>query len=529
MFHIIFVLKKFIIKQRIQNSGGGKENMNKKIIVILVCMLLVTTIASATQTLRINSENEIAKAVEPKDGELNFLNLEGEITTVRLKFFVHPDFADKKGKDNISKMLKTLNDIFTKDFANEDHAQFDWNDSFVELTAGDFAGGYANRWNLRDNLKTRKNCSRGINIIIANSTYMPAGTLGSSPLNPGGIIIKDTCNDTEMAKMILAHELLHTLGLSHEQVKWYNKTSGKNESKPIPSTLKNSAGNPVGTKPKSKDVPPHGYGYYDKDGDCNLTEADGEWKSDNYEWDIDGDCRFATDKDKEYLLYGDEKAGTKISKEQMDEIIKNAKKIPNPRVDSASSSSEKKKISTSARQINDISDVIEYPSYIDIEKMGAILYWEYTYVPLLRLFMWVEDKVPEDYMVYYTFYLDIDGDISTGCPLTGADYAVDYGINVENPEGALWQYGLGDEMWTYVSELTGSIEQEYEDVFGTGLSEHEIPGLYILTVDVPLEYLYISYHGDMRIKGLASDFSDESPLSDEWYGFHTKFRSNNPI
>ena len=242
--------------------------MNKKFLIILISMLLIVSALSSTANVLFTEEKESSNSNE-QPINLPLRQQPKKIVKPKLKFFVREGF-----NKNLSNMTKNINKIY-----KDTNITFDWNGSNVTLTAADGWWGKKD-WEVLKDLKTRNNCSKGINVVIAPNTYAPLTGAngityfevcnGSKDLPYGGIILKDTCNETQMYKT-LAHELMHALGTSHEQIKWLNQYSGRNETKTIGSKLYNSTGSFKRNMPASKPVPPHGYGYYDKNGDCNLN------------------------------------------------------------------------------------------------------------------------------------------------------------------------------------------------------------------------------------------------------------------
>ncbi|GAF91564.1 unnamed protein product, partial [marine sediment metagenome] len=269
-------------------------------------------------------------------------------TTVRLKFFVHDECTK-----NISQMVADCNDIFDGEGSGSRTVngitQFGTNGTVTTLPDSDFdnMSTTTGRTGLLRKLKTQvENCSTGINIVIAPNghfsangyTYFNKGT-GTNDKPYGGIILRDTCNQDQMNKT-LAHELLHALGLSHEQVKWTNPDTGETESKPIGSTIVNGSGpgndRNIPASSSGFPVPPHGYAYHDKDGDCDC-EDDGEEQPENAAgrkiWDIDGNCEFGEINDTDNLLWGRaDRTNTTLSPEQRNHTFDTANNTPGYRL-----------------------------------------------------------------------------------------------------------------------------------------------------------------------------------------------------
>jgi len=410
--------------------------MKKKILVIYIGMLVLLSVTAAAMINVAPSESNKQKTIRNEilentvdNNPPTTIEQRNNVTSIsipKLKFFIY-DGCTK----NITNILKKVNEIF-KIIDGEKNVQFDWNGKKVTL-------GESNRTKeesrLLNDLK-KGNCSEGINVVICRNNYTPLQGLngcaitcycsGTRTAKDGGIIIVDTCNETQMAKT-LAHELLHALGLSHDEVKWKNPATGKDEGKPINSTIRNATGGEVGKLPASRPVPPHGYGYYDRNGDCNLTPSNNEIHP-NDGWDIDGDCNFSTPEDKKFLLWGRaDRDDEYISEEQCNYIYNNANLTPGSRYTTLSTTTTKEKKTATSTAIPDILNDVNIP-YIDL--MGSIgsIYWEPEPGNLV-LSVTARGKIPSTSVVSYNFYLDTDNSILTGCPsglLPGADFWIQY-------------------------------------------------------------------------------------------------------
>lgn len=486
--------------------------MNIKIIGIFVCALFFLGAISSAIDASIFTKTDI---------EYNEL-YKGEVfttptTTVWLKFFVHDECTK-----NISQMVADCNDIFDGGDGSARNGigitQFGTNGTTTTLPDSDFDNISTDEGqeHLLRKLKTQyNNCSNGINIIIAPNghfasngiTYFNKGT-GTNDKPYGGIILRDTCNQDQMNKT-LAHELLHALGLSHEQVKWTNPDTGEIESKPIGSTIVNGSGpgsdRAISAGSSGYPVPPHGYAYHDKDGDCDC-EDDGEEQPENDAgqkiWDIDGNCEFGDVNDTGNLLWGRaDRTNTNLSEEQKKEIFDNANNTPGYRLQNFSEEVPvpQKEKTKSKGLLDKLKDVGK--KFLDILGGLINIYYDHGYIYFgLELDGLVTTG---DYANYY-YYIDKDNDLTTGDSL-GFDYLIDLLVRPDYIVSALSEWDPDYGMFIEVTELDWNIAigiKDSED--DEDCNELETEGM-VIQWNVPLELLDLEQTGSMRLVGVATD------------------------
>ena len=483
--------------------------MRNKIIGISVCALLVLCAMTGVISTQVKTDveyNEMNEASLPTTPAV----------TVRLKFFVHENCTK-----NTSQMVADCNDIFDGgDGSSRDGegvTQFGTNGTDITLPDSDFDNISTDDGQVRllRKLKTqRENCSNGINIIIApnghfnynGATYFNKEK-GTADKPYGGIILRDTCNQDQMNKT-LAHELLHGLGLSHEQVKWLNTTTNTTESKPIGSTIVNGSGPGSDREIDAEDcgfpVPPHGYAYYDKDGDCDCEE--GEEQPENAAgrkiWDIDGNCEFGDANDTGSLLWGRaDRTNTTVSPEQKKSIFDTANNTPGYRLQNVSEEVPvPQKEKTKSKGLWDkLKDAAK--KFLDIAGGLINIYYdhEYTYFGLE-----LDEMVsPGDYASYY-YYIDIDNDLTTGDPL-GFDYLIDLLVRPDYIVSALSEWNYGYNMFIEVAELDWNIAQGSKDSEDDeDCNELKIDGM-VIQWNVPFDLLDVGGPGSMRFMAMATD------------------------
>jgi hypothetical protein len=494
--------------------------MKRKILGIFVVTLLIATTFCSAANIDYFSELEKrldSRNIEHNDEKLNLdpkvtlFNDEEKICHVPIKYFVREGFTH-----NLSNITRMLNEIY-----EGTNITFDWNGTSITLRTAD---GW---WNkppgniLQDRKENTSNCTNGINVVFTPDTYPPLQGLGGvcyfdkcngSRTHPkGGIILRDTCNETKMSR-VLAHELLHGLGLSHEQIKWFNTSSGRNETKPIPSSVYNNAGVYLYDIPASLPVPPHGYGWYDSNGNCKLTPASGEYHP-NGGWDIDGDCNFSRAEDKDILLWGrTDWTDYTITPEQRDYLYRNAKLTPGSRVEPVGEAVEEEETDTTSAATGDDHGDTEF-DYIDILSLLLLLYLykEYwpIFIPFLKLVMEVKAEIPEEQALFYDFYLDTDNDPDTGSPC-GSEYLAAFTKSPEFTGAELYQYVGGDIVWQYIADVNWKISGTTMDYISEDDGGEEYGESYLIILDIPLELIELTLEGNMRIRAVATDVYNEA-------------------
>ena len=474
----------------------------KVLIVFISSLFLFSGLTNALITDEITLENNLNLSKE------NTNILQKETVTVQIKFFIYGACT----KD-LKAMINYANSVFF-DGSSDSNVNFATDGTNVTLGAENFTNLNTNagQSNLLKKLKTDyKNCSNGINVVIAPSGSLPNGYLGITLFNyetgtatkpDGGIIINDTCNQTEL-NITLSHEFFHALGFSHEQVKWYNTTSGKNESKPIPSDLINSAGGNEGTKSPSLPVPPHGYGYYDKNGDCKLKEGEGEWKSQDGLWDINGNCTFGDADDKDSLLWGDASTmtGTNISRSQRENMTKTAKNNAGYRWSIVGQPINPPRYqNTNSKAVSDQVGDVPF-GYLDIIGILVILYWEHNNIYFaLKL----SDLIPGEIPLSYSYLIDADNDITTG-DNKGNDYMIMAIVSENHSMAGIFAWDMYYENWKYIHDVSSDLTQTVLHYSSRGGTAENLIGGNVLEFNVPLELLNLEYEGEMRITAKASD------------------------
>ena len=494
--------------------------MKRKIIGIFVCALFVLgaiTEATSSQVKTNVKYNELNKTNIPTTPAV----------TVQLKFFVHPNCTK-----NTSQMVADCNDIFDGGDGGsrngEGITQFGTNGTDVVLPDSDFDNITTDDgevW-LLTKLKTqRENCSNGINVVIAPNVLDYNGACyfnkekGSADKPYGGIILRDSCNQDQMNKT-LAHELLHALGLSHEQVKWKNPDTNETESKPIGSTVINGSGpgsdRVIDAEDSGFPVPPHGYAYYDKDGDCDCEE--GEEQPTNAAgrkiWDIDGNCEFGDANDTDNLLWGRaDRTGYNLSEKQKKSVFDTANSTPAYRLQNVSEEvpvpqGEKTKSKGFLDKLKDVGK-----KFIDI--IGGLVnkFYDHKYIYFgLNL----DGRYSFGDSANYYYYIDKDNDLTTGDPL-GYDYLIDLLLRPDYIVSALSEWDYAYNMFIEVSELDWNIDS------GTRVTDDE-EDCNELKVDdmmvqweVPMDLLDLGDSGSMRVVAVATDLeSRETDVGPEF-------------
>jgi hypothetical protein len=497
--------------------------MNIKIIGTIVCALfLLGAISGAVNTNNIN-KTDIKSKNYYQTGVFTT-----PTTTVWLKFFIHDECTK-----NISQMVADCNDIYNGGDEGSRNGvgitQFGTNGTVTTLSDDDFdnCSTTAGQVRLLRHLKANvTNCSNGINIVIAPDglftsnglTYFNKGT-GTNDKTYGGIILRDTCNQDQMNDT-LAHELLHALGLSHEQVKWVNPDTGEIESKPIGSTIVNGSGpgsdRAISAGSSGYPVPPHGYAYYDKDGDCKCDDNGDEQPENDAGrkiWDIDGNCEFGDANDTGSLLWGRaDRTNTNMSEEQKKEIFDNANNTPGYRLQNVTEEvpvpqKEKTKSKGFFDKLKDVGK-----KFIDI--LGGLVnkFYDHKYI---YFGLELNGLIPEGTSANYYYYIDKDNDLTTGDPL-GFDYLIDLLVRPEYIVSALSEWDPYNGMFLEVSELDWNIAQGIQDSEDDeDCNELEI-GDTVLQWNVPMDLLDLGETGSMRIMAVATDgLERETDMSPE--------------
>jgi len=508
----------------------------KKIVGILVVTLLIATIITMPAfankpTSDISSKDsffDIFIEVESKPGlTLNKIGT-GSISTPQLKIFAYQGF-----NHNITNITNKINEIYNI-IPGKNNTQFTWNNSIITLPAS--------IWNkapldiLRE-IRSKPNCSKGINLIFANNDYMDFEfngqtyavsrdiTCNGSRSDPaGGIIMRDTCNESEIAK-VLAHELLHSFGLNHDQVKWRNPDTGQIESKKIRTTFNSATGWSDTLEPEilGFPVPPHGYGFYDRDADCFCNDSNNEIRPTDGDtlpgFDINGNCTFGDQDDRASLLYGvaNRQTDTSISNAQREYIYQNAILTPTGEPSSLDSDTSSRKSSTSSQFSFDAEADTEL-AYIDIIGTGGVINYENVDNPYLKLSIELKDKLKIDETSMYEYWIDIDDEISTGdvdnAVLQGADYKAEFIKDPEFDYASLYEY-VPTEGWQFISEIKwvlsiGLMHQYTED------DCWPYDGGHIVNFNVPLDYMNFISEGKMKIRAYchlltSEDYVDLGP------------------
>jgi hypothetical protein len=498
--------------------------MKIKIIGIFVCALfLFGAMTGAVDTNTIQKSNIGNNKISSNE----FFTT--PTTTVRLKFFVHDECTK-----NISQMVADCNDIF--DGADSGSrsvngiTQFGTNGTVVILPDSDFTNldTKAGRKALLRKLKTqRENCSNGINVVIAPDgsfsynglTYFNKNS-GTQDKDFGGIILRDSCNQDQMNKT-LAHELLHALGLSHEQVKWKNPDTGEIESKPLATTIWNYYGpgdhRNIPASSLGNPVPPHGYAYYDKDGDCDCEDDDDEQPENaagQKIWDIDGNCEFGDVNDTGNLLWGRaDRTNTTLSSEQKNATYDTANNTPGYRQQNVGETVTPpvKEPSKSKGLWDILNDVAK--KFLDIAGGLIHIYYDHGFI---YFGLSLEEEVPDGAWATYYYLIDEDNDPTTGDPL-GYDYLIDLLVRPDYKASALSEWDPAYHMFIEIATLDWEIAIGTEDVEDSGdCNEEEVDGMTIKW-NVPIELLSLDLTGHMRFSaGAVDELGRESDTTAEY-------------
>jgi len=499
---------------------------NKIIIGVFLALILVISVFSSAGYIDVYIKKE--KETQSQTGAIFTINEKQDpqkVAKVRIKYFVH----DEWNKD-LADLTKKVNDTF-----KDTNITFVWDT--ISHTLGD-DNWTKNENDLLKDLRNRPKCSEGVNVVFAPNGYLDYEDLGGCytiicngvrNIIDGGVIVNDTCNLTQIARTV-AHELLHALGLSHDEIKWKNPDTEKIEPKTENSTLIDNNSQNVGMLPKSKPCPPHGYGFYDMNGDCHLNESDGEWKYKNNEWDIDCDCNFSHASDKEFLLYGsDDATNDQITQAQIDYIYQNAIKTPGTRVDEVCGPANPQKQVSSGAASDKIGDMSINP--IDLKGTIGQIYWGNEEEQLLRISSTFMDNESfhESTLWAVEHYIDADNWDGSG-DVDGFDYKIQIIVidtNIHNNSMYEWIGG-----WKYIDPCGNStLYTVSRDTYGHGYGRQDYGKGWVVSTDIAYNRinwdLYVS--DELTIKTIVSgnhtlyvkcgdvDYDDEIDLQDVVY------------
>ena len=193
--------------------------MRKEIICIFVCALFILCAMTGAISTQVKTN--------VKYNEVNESNLPTTpAVTVQLKFFVHANCTK-----NTSQMVADCNDVFDGGDGGsrngEGITQFGTNGSDVTLPDSDFDNITTDDgevW-LLTKLKTqRANCSNGINVVIAPNVLDYNGACyfdkekGTADKPYGGIILRDSCNQDQMNKILKYTKFIEFVSIILEEV-----------------------------------------------------------------------------------------------------------------------------------------------------------------------------------------------------------------------------------------------------------------------------------------------------------------------
>jgi len=487
--------------------------MKKKIIGIFVCTLFICSAIAGAVSKNVTSVNEDKISIDDEDKIFGstIMQQNRNVCNVWLKFFVHDEF-----NKNLTNMTRNINRMFFN-ATSQNNILFGHNGSSNTLSDDDFAntGSSSGRRRLLRKLKTDyDNCSNGINVVIGPSTFAKKGVTsfkvcnGTRGLSYGGVMIRDTCNETQMTNT-LAHELLHALGLSHEQVKWRNQSAGGEiESKPLQTTLIDYHGPGKDKILRAHRLgfscPPHSYAYFDNDSDCDCDRDLLEQPRNSNGrkiWDINGNCTFGDTEDRNHLLWGrGDRTGTNVSTEQREYMYDNANSTPGYRVTQIGQTVGTPQLQNTNSNASEDEEGDVSPGFLDILGSLGIFYWEYGYLYLsLDLF----EEIPDGSIVLYWFFLDIDNDPDTGCPL-GYEYRVELGLYPEYTGAGLYEWIESDQYWFKIKDLPWHISFGTEHWVEDDADEDEVNGT-LVEIEVEIVDLNLVFQGKLRVTPVALD------------------------